>query len=211
MKDQLNRHVPNYQGKMKRLNPLGFALAGMMAMILPPCSIASGTTNFVDHDSSIAVSNEAVGCANPSGVSPLTKAAQAGDGTAVRSLLSAGAKVNMRDRNGDTALQHATMDGHARRVAILLGNGATANAQDHRGFTALHIAAMRGNLKVSKILIDHDVDGNNEDKAGSTPLVHIPPKLHTQLLVLFLAFQNIEIESAKRRMNQMEGRVDNAL
>ncbi|MDA8382556.1 MAG: ankyrin repeat domain-containing protein [Betaproteobacteria bacterium] len=171
-------------------------------MALSPSSMASGMLDLVDHGSGIAVSDAAINRVDTAGVSPLMKAARAGDINAVRALLSAGAKVNTRDKNGDTAVHYAAMGDHARIVAILLTRGAIVNAQDDFGRTALHIAAMRGDLKVSKILIDHGADGNLQDKAGNTPLVYIPPKLHTQLLALFLARQYEENKSIEQQMER---------
>jgi len=55
-------------------------------------------------------------------------------------LLAHGAKVDLRDHDGQTALMHAAQIGTVDAVQALLAAGADVNVRDHRGQTALGLA-----------------------------------------------------------------------
>lgn len=60
----------------------------------------------------------------------------------VRRLIKAGADVDVRNNNGETALQVAARYGHAKMCALLVTKGgANVNAVNNRGYTALGIAS----------------------------------------------------------------------
>ena len=131
---------------------------------------------------------------------PLHTAASCGDYGTVVALLSLGADVNMRDKNGDTALHvvsryddkpsplfggHAfspkTLDGavHSRIrtkadiAQLLLDSGLDKSARNDRGQTPLIVAAACANLPVVEILV-HATDTayvNAVDKEGISALL----------------------------------------
>lgn len=74
----------------------------------------------------------------------------------VEILLSAGADVNAKNRNGDTALQmHAAamgMYGNIDAVKALLSAGVDVNAVTREGKTALDLATKRGRREIMKEL-----------------------------------------------------------
>jgi len=67
----------------------------------------------------------------------LIEAARRGDTAAVQSLLTKGADVNAKGRNGATALIWASENGHLEVVQALLAKGAAVNAKNDDGVTAL--------------------------------------------------------------------------
>jgi hypothetical protein len=67
-----------------------------------------------------------------------------GDLESVQVLLSAGAEVNVQDKNGMTPLMWAARWGDAPRVAALVEAGATVTIRDNSGKTALDWAHSRG-------------------------------------------------------------------
>ena len=65
------------------------------------------------------------------------EAADRGNLQAVRNLISAGADVNAKDEDGETALMIAADDGHTAIVQALIAAGADVNARDDEGESAL--------------------------------------------------------------------------
>lgn len=78
------------------------------------------------------------------GVTPLHRAAGPGYYDAVRLLLAAGARVDVRDGQGDTPLHYACEEGRAEVVALLLENGARADVVNAAGRVPVDLVP-RGN------------------------------------------------------------------
>ena len=85
-------------------------------------------------------------------VTGLQIAASFGLAKIVRLLLSSGADVNVKDRDGWTALHWAAQNGHSAVVQLLLEKGADINAKDQDGRTALYWAAQNGHEAVVRLL-----------------------------------------------------------
>ncbi|MEN6427711.1 MAG: ankyrin repeat domain-containing protein [Phycisphaerales bacterium] len=104
-----------------------------------------------------------------SGATPLHLAANECD--IVEMLLTRGADVNARCKNGTTPLHRASSMGEKNAVELLLAHGADVNARDQRGRTPLHSAALCYNsTEVVGMLIDCGGDVNAEAQDGRTPL-----------------------------------------
>ena len=71
----------------------------------------------------------------------------------VSTLASAGANLNVRNKDGDTALILATGYGHHNSAKILIDSGANPDILGNHGFTALIVAASNGDLEIIKALI----------------------------------------------------------
>lgn len=110
------------------------------------------------------------------------------------------ARLNVRNRDGDTAvrmaafggklpfvqrlveagaevnmygwspLSYAAFNGHAAIVEYLLKRGAEINATTENGFTALLIAARNGHLSVVDVLLKQKADPNIASESGETAL-----------------------------------------
>jgi hypothetical protein len=95
----------------------------------------------------------AAGDGAPAPIAPILTAVAAGDLTKVRSLLDAGADVNVRSDEGLTPLLVATgMRGASPMVRLLLEHGGDAKA-DALGWTTLLRAAVAGDADVQRLLI----------------------------------------------------------
>ena len=103
----------------------------------------------------------AIGCTTPTYMpsptaekraSGLIDAAAAGDLVRVKSLIAAGADVNAKNNNGETALMWASYKGHAEVVEALLAARADVNAKTDDGETALMLASDMGHADVVKLL-----------------------------------------------------------
>ncbi len=86
-------------------------------------------------------------------------------------LLTAGADVNLPDREGFTPLHLAAFLGQDGWVGELLDRGALADTQTNVfGYTPLHAAARGGHLKCAELLLAKGVRANLRDAEGNTPL-----------------------------------------
>lgn len=79
---------------------------------------------------------------------PLMIAARHGNFGIARSLLKAGANVNLRNKYGDTALTAAAWKCHPNEIELFLEHGADPNLKDKKGKTALSYA----NCDIGKML-----------------------------------------------------------
>tara|TARA_B100000900_G_C20474912_1_gene672971 strand:- start:205 stop:1074 length:870 start_codon:yes stop_codon:yes gene_type:complete len=88
-----------------------------------------------------------------------------------QALVAAGADVNARDKNGDTALLLASMNGHTETAQALVAAGADKNARNKHGDTGLILASGKGHTETARALIDAGANVNAVDKGGNTALI----------------------------------------
>ena len=108
--------------------------------------------------------------------SPLHLAAQHSFHAGMRSLLKAGASVDIRNRIQATPLHIAAIKGDLLGVKLLLEHDATTSLRDKYGQSALQLAATRGYDKVVRILLDYgaeidDYDASRDPQTGVTALL----------------------------------------
>jgi uncharacterized protein len=101
---------------------------------------------------------------------PLAEAAHARQIGIMKTLLKAGANVDVRDLQGPYLALYGYFDTHVLRV--LLEAGADPNARDGEGKTALMEASGYGYEDAIKLLIEHKADVNLQDNSGRSALMH---------------------------------------
>nr|XP_033803650.1 M-phase phosphoprotein 8 isoform X2 [Geotrypetes seraphini] len=105
-----------------------------------------------------------------SGMTLVMLAAAGGHDDLLRILIKKGAKVNARQKNGNTALIHAAEKNFLTTVAVLLEAGAHLNIQQNNGETALMKACKRGNFDIVRLMVESGADCNISSKYQSSAL-----------------------------------------
>jgi hypothetical protein len=88
----------------------------------------------------------------------------------LNALLAAGANIEARDPNTDTALLSACLYHRVTAIRILLNHGANIGARDGNGYSPLMMASMN-DAEIVRILLDHGANTEPTDSFGSTPLM----------------------------------------
>jgi len=101
----------------------------------------------------------------------LIEAASNGETETVKSLLAAGADVDVTDDAGETALSVAIYKDDTQTIKVLLDAGADLGAKDSLGMTSLISAAMLSTSPVVRVLLDAGADVNAKSIGGFTALM----------------------------------------
>jgi ankyrin repeat protein len=102
-------------------------------------------------------------------------------------LISSGAGVNAKNKDGWTLLHEAAKNGCLKVAEILISSGADVNAKDTYGRTPLHRTVYWRHLEIIKILLAHGADVNAKDNEGLTPLHLAALWGHLEVAEVFLA------------------------
>jgi ankyrin repeat protein len=94
----------------------------------------------------------------PTAASLLAKAAIRGDIVEIKSLLDAGAQIDVTDALGRTPLHMAAFYGRTKASELLLASGASIDARDRVGMTPLHAAVLSGGRHEVELLLDRKAD-----------------------------------------------------
>lgn len=100
------------------------------------------------------------------GYTALHFAALAGDVESTALLAEAGARLDDRAADGNSALVLAAFNGQGAVARLLLERGADPNA-DAAGYTALHASVLRADLETTQALLAHGADPNARLTRGS--------------------------------------------
>lgn len=101
------------------------------------------------------------------GRTPLTSAVQNANIATMKMLLTAGADISAKNKDGDMPIHIAP---NVEILQLLLDHGASANALTSDGQTPLFHAAQDGAEDRVALLLKHGVDVNKADKTGVTAL-----------------------------------------
>ena len=101
----------------------------------------------------------------------LDQAVEKGNLEIVRTLVLAGARVNLKNKSGRTALMYLRDSATTELVFELLSAGARVNARDESGDTALMNAASLSTCAAVKVLIEAGAKLDLKDADGKTALM----------------------------------------
>lgn len=79
------------------------------------------------------------------------------------------ARLNLRNKAGQTLLHLACILGMQRFVAALLARGALPNLRDKNGYTSMHFAALHNKPEIFKRLLLNKANASIQTKNGETP------------------------------------------
>lgn len=97
-------------------------------------------------------------------------AARCGRLDIIKTLVTRGVDVNVKDRAGRTAAHEAARNGHVPVLRLLKDLGADLSAKSTRGVSVAHQAAFGGHISFLKALAEYAVDFTSTDDAGRSPL-----------------------------------------
>ncbi|MBN1170539.1 ankyrin repeat domain-containing protein [Candidatus Micrarchaeota archaeon] len=86
------------------------------------------------------------------------------------SLISKGADINAKDRDGETQLFIAASIGRLAVAELLIAHGADTHAENNHGFKALSPASRYGHKEVVELLISKGANINAKTRFGQPPL-----------------------------------------
>lgn len=89
----------------------------------------------------------------------------------INELLSKGAHLEAKDKNGRTALDWAAYNGKLEAVILLLEKGAIVDSRDNEGYTPLHKAIISGSKSIVNLLLSKGAFVNSVPKKRKSSLV----------------------------------------
>lgn len=104
-------------------------------------------------------------------VPALVEAAQKGELSKIKTLISDGTLVDVKDGRKRSALYVAAQGGNADVVEYLITEGANVNTQREDGDTPLMAAARKANIAIVKTLVENKANVNAVDNFGRTVLM----------------------------------------
>jgi len=117
---------------------------------------------------------------------PLHQATADGDIERIKSLISNGADVNEKDKDGQTALNLAVNGGHKAMVELLIAKGADVNGKGRYDAAPLHEAAWAGNKEIAQLLLNKGADANALQGDRWTPLHSACSRGHAEVAELLI-------------------------
>lgn len=101
----------------------------------------------------------------------LVRHSESGNLKGMREDIAAGAEINFRTYNAQTAMTNAARNGQLDAVKFLVEQGGDANFTDGYGSTPLMMASRSGNMDLMRYLLEElHSDINHRDQSGRSPL-----------------------------------------
>lgn len=103
------------------------------------------------------------------GLTPLMKTK---DENIAKLLLESGAKIDVKDKFGNSVLHWSVWNnGNEKLVELLIKNNAEVNIQNNTGSSVLHWSILKGSEELVKLLLKNKANVNVQTGTGITPLM----------------------------------------
>ncbi len=112
----------------------------------------------------------------------LLVSAENGNTEIVVEVLKAGANINVRGGNTDTALMCASINGHKETLIKIIESGANVNLQGQRLDSALMYAAKKGYKEIVETLIESGANVNLQAIDGSSAIIYASKKGYIEIV-----------------------------
>lgn len=129
--------------------------------------------------------------------SDILSAAARGDAAQVTVLLSSGANVEARDRDGRTPLLLATHGNHVEVARLLIAAGADVNAKDSMSDTPFLYAGAEGRNEILKMTLQAGADLASTNRYGGTALIPAAHHGHPETVKILLG-TGIKVDHVNR-------------
>ena len=91
-------------------------------------------------------------------------------------LVEAGAKLDAKNSDGNTALLRSACEGRTELARVLIAVGADLDLQNNDGYSALALAKRRGNLEIARALVEAGADELVTDPGHSPRAFRVGPR-----------------------------------
>jgi len=136
------------------------------------------------------------------GITPLFYAVLLGRDDIFRLLIAHGARINMKNNDGESPLFWAMNANCIEEAKFLVEKGANVNDRNNGGTTPLHNVARRGTISMAQFLLDQGANINASDIHGWTPLTSA--SMANADIVKLLIMNGAEVNPPKYK-NQVTG------
>ncbi|XP_037513549.1 E3 ubiquitin-protein ligase MIB2 [Rhipicephalus sanguineus] len=149
----------------------------------------------------IASTEDSGGPMVKSELTPLLVACHEGDESLVRMMMTTGADMNEKDKDGDSALHFGAYGNKPDILELLVNFGADINAKNKKGYTALHVAVNKEFVACVRVLTNYisDLDVNTQDEYGDTPLHDAIRTGNNDIVDLLVNFQTVDFAVKNKR------------
>jgi len=127
-----------------------------------------------------------INCADDSGRTPLSWAAEHGNIEVAKLLIRKGAYLEQKDLAGNSPISWAARCGEHQMVGILAEAGVKVDCKDMEEKSLLIHAAARGHEKVARLLVDLGAVLDSTDRSGRTALIHAAMQGHAGVAKVLL-------------------------
>ncbi len=131
------------------------------------------------------------------GETPLMTAIRADNVACAKALISQGADLLVKNRQGETAFLLAVQ--YSKKTMQFLLQYNLPLQKNQEGQTALHLAVMQGEDEIVEILLQHGFDSLSLDNAGKTPIAYAKEKKFSDVSRLLQGKGKI-LEEEKRKI-----------
>ena len=145
--------------------------------------------------------------AEATGITPLMNAIEAGQFPMVKMLITYGASLDAKDRQGRQPIDIALKQGNTQILKLLMDqNRLTPDSKDEQGATLLEKSIAVGNLSTIKFLLDQGATINAQDSRGNTLLDRMVATGNQQIAAVLRAAgarRNVNKDFARGKLTEL--------